>query len=213
MKVNHFIGNEEDNLHCFQCCYRMALKYLIGRDVSLQDSELETGFIKGKQTWAHAGLLSFLNQGLQVRLIEEFDYVNFSRNPYEYLRAYINNEEIFENILETSDLDKEKSLVSDCLADSHCVMETRTPSIADIDQYNTQDSIVIANVNYWRLLKKDGYDGHFVIIEKFNDKKVTLQNPGLPPIPSQIVETDDFLSAWKNNDGADLSNLIIVSRG
>lgn len=212
VKIREFIGNEEDNLHCFQCCYRMASKYLTDRKISLQESEVETNFIEGKQTWPHAGILSFLKHDLEVCVIDGFDYISFSDDPYEYLKKYINNTEIFNSILETSDLDKEKKLVSEILSNKRCCVETRIPTISDIQDNNTKDSIIIANVNYWTLLDKEGYDGHFVIIENISDDEVLLQNPGLPPLPSQAVKLENFLKAWKNDDGADLSNLIIVKR-
>lgn len=212
VKIKEFIGNEEDNLHCFQCCYRMAVRYLTGREVSLKESEVETNFIEGKQTWPHAGILSLLKQNLEVFVIDGFDYKRFSDNPYNYLKEYINNTEIFNSVLETSNLEKEKELVSKILSNEHCSVETRIPTISDIKNINTPDSIIIANVNYWTLLDKKGYDGHFVIIESVSDEEVILQNPGLPPLPSQVVKLENFLKAWKNDDGADLSNLIIVKR-
>lgn len=212
MKIEKFIGNEEDNLHCFQACYRMALHCLLGREVSLREAEYETGFISGKQTWPHAGILNFIQQGLSVRLIEKFDYKRFSEEPYDYLRINTNNDEIFESILKESDLDFEKELVSKFLSSDLCVVENRLPTGNDIKSYDNESSIIIANVNYWRLLKKEGYDGHFVIIEKYGEDNVILQNPGLPPVQNQVVPTEDFISAWKNDEGADFSNLIIVSK-
>ena len=73
-----FVRNE-DNVHCFQSCLSMVLQYLV-LDKRLEFEEVDsiTGYIEGNATWEMKGLLYLHQNGLDVRVINDFDYQRFS---------------------------------------------------------------------------------------------------------------------------------------
>src|ERR1035441_10682024 len=89
-----FVGNTDDDLHCFQAVIRMAWEGLKGEALTLEEGDRLTDFTPGLQTWPFAGILAFADSGAVVRNVENFDPNRFVVNPAsEILRQSGGDEE------------------------------------------------------------------------------------------------------------------------
>lgn len=210
MRNVKLISNLEDNNHCFQACFAMVLRTLKNPSFSMADSDRLTGFVEGRPTWPYKGMLELADEGLYVRYIEQFSQIAFVENPTETIKKHVKNENIAQAVINVSDFTKETELVKQCLSHPRILFEERKPDLQDIQEYLGLNSLLITNVNYFALIKEEGYNGHFVVIDEIINGNLRLQNPGLPPIADQIVPLDLFLEAWYSPN-ENLANLIVVS--
>jgi len=210
-KIKKFVPNEEDNLHCFQSCFKMVYDYFFNTDIPMSTVEKMTNFMPGKPTWPYAGMLSLANAGLTVLSIEAFDVHKFIEHPEKTIKDHVDDEEIAQFIINESILEKERKFAFQCIQHSNIIFDKKIPGIEDIKFLLEKDWIVIVNVNYYALLDEDKYYGHFVIVEDINSSKVLLQNPGLPPIQNQTVSIRKFINAWQYPN-ENLSNVLAINR-
>lgn len=211
IRVQHFVPNESDNLHCFQASFIMVVHALKGDLLSMADAELLTNFVPGRPTWPYKGLLSLADRGLFVRYTEEFPLDDFIADPAAAIRKHVEDDEIADQVIEVSDLPREIEFVRACREHPRISFDQRRPTLEDLKRMIESGALAIVNVNYWRLLEQDGYDGHFVVVEEVGPDTVRLQNPGLPPLADQNVPVEDFLAAWHYPNDR-LANIISVSR-
>lgn len=170
-----------------------------------------TGFVAGQQSWPFAGMLSLAGAGHRVRSIEDFDPRGFIENPAAEIRRQTGDDGITTHVLEVSDVEQQRKLVEECLASPNIAFDARIPDISDIRTATANPgTAVICNVNYLALAGKPGYNGHFVLIERFSGSSLRLQNPGLPPLENQDVPLNHFLKAWRGPENS-LANLLIAS--
>jgi len=152
-----------------------------------------------------------MDAGLKVTYLENFPINVFIKDPKKALMIQYGDKKIVKGMLDVLNFDVEVELARKCFKHQNMNFQQYSPDIEDIDNLLKTDSLLIANVNYWKLLGKDEYAGHFVIIEKKLGNVLTLQNPGLPPVQNQIVTVEQFIEAWHYpNKGA--SNIIAVKR-
>lgn len=208
-RVKRLIPNHDNN-HCFQACFAMVCEAFTNKPVPMEQAEALTNYIDKRPTWAYQGILSWAENGLYVKYIEQFSHHDFVADPAKTIRDHVQNEEIAEWIVSVSDLEKEVSLVRACMNHPNISFDVRQPSVEDIRSYIEDECLVVVNVNYYGLLGQDKYVGHFVVIEDVHDESITLQNPGAPPISSQIVSKEVFLRAWYSPNEK-LANMIVVS--
>src|SRR6266849_7594117 len=90
----NFVGNETDDLHCFQACIRMACQGLSGESLSLEDADRMTGFEPGRQTWPFVGMLSLAEARYDVRSIEDFNPKHFITDPEAEIRRHAGDAEL-----------------------------------------------------------------------------------------------------------------------
>ncbi len=209
----NFVGNETDDLHCFQACIRMACQGLSGESLSLEDADRMTGFEPGRQTWPFVGMLSLAEARYDVRSIEDFNPKHFITDPEAEIRRQAGDAEVGQHIIEVSDLGREVDLVARCLAHPNVTFESRPARLDDLEAaVALPGTAAICNVNYNALADKPGYTGHFVLIESASrDGAMRIQNPGLPPIEDQEVSIDKFLAAWGYGSES-MQNALIISR-
>lgn len=192
-----FVPNDEDNLHCFQASVRMAWQGLTGNEIGPAEAEELTGFEPGSQSWSFAGMLALANEGFELRSIEDFSPQRFADDPRSEIVRQTGDAGIADHIYEVSDVERQKELARECVASSNITFEERIPTYAELREIVAQPSVaVICNVNYRALVGENGYNGHFVLVTSADEHSVGLHNPGLPPIESQRVSAERFLSSW-----------------
>ncbi len=208
-KIIHFVPNEPDDNHCFQASFMMAVEALGGERLDMQAAERLTNFVADCPTWPYKGLLSLADRGLYVRYTEDFSLRRFITAPKELIFEHVNDPQIAEEVIRKSDFSVEAVFAQACLEHPQITIDERRPKLDDLKRELSLGSLAIVNVNYFRLLEKVGYAGHFVVVEAVDEEEVLLQNPGLPPIPNQRVAMATFLAAWHfPNDR--LANIIAI---
>ncbi len=198
ISLQQFCANTDDNLHCFQACYKMVYDYFHGTNISMEQAELDTGFIPGKASWQYRGLSNLATSGLDVIQMDDFPVSQFTENPENSLQAYTNNnQQVIDYIMNESDIDEAILSMKLYRYTSGITDITNQPTFDDIKRLLSLGYMLIVNVNSMALVGKQGYCGHFVIIDFIRDDVLTIHNPGLPPMYNQQIAKDDFLRAWE----------------
>ena len=209
-----FIPNEPDDLHCLQASVRMAWQGLTGSELSAEEAERLTGFVSAQQSWPFAAMLGLAERGLWIHYVEDFDPHGFTGDPESEIRRQSGDEEVVRHILEVSDVQQERARVQRCVEHPRITFDRRVPTLDDLGAaVNRQATGIICNVNYKALVGDDGYTGHFVLVDRIVEEGLRLQNPGLPPIPCQLVDIDRFCGAWKHPKETMGNALIVSSEG
>lgn len=208
-----FVPNQSDDLHCYQSAIRMAWEGTFGESISAETADRITAFHPGEQTWPFSGMLALAENGALVTNIEDFDARSFAADPATEIRRQAGgDEEIVQHVLSVSDAARQVEIVRDCLKHPGVSFDRRTPSFKDIRQVAQNPSAaIICNVNYCALVGKEGYNGHFVIIDEITDVSVKLQDPGLPPLRDHHVAIETFEQAWSSQDGAPANIIVCVA--
>ncbi len=149
--------------------------------------------LPGKWTWPTAAMLWMLDEGLDLLLIEEFDYAAFVDRGGDYLIERF-GEEVGQAQIAQSDLVQEVEIARRFMA--HAPLTYRLPTLVDLREQIDAGAVVIVNLNAALLHGREGYSGHFVVVVDVNDDTVRLHDPGLPPKPDLCVSIERFEKAW-----------------
>ena len=204
-----FFPNTGDGTHCFQAALMMTLAiHMPDRKFTYEELDAISQKLPGKWTWPTAAMLWMMENGLDVKLIEEFDYPAFVKDGEHYLIERF-GEEVGRSQAEHSDLAREIDISRRFM--EHAPLDYRSPTLADIKKQLRRDAVVIVNVNAAALHGSVGYSGHFVVICDVKKKSVVLHDPGLPAFPAFEVSHARFEAAWAYPTERD-RNLMAISR-
>ena len=204
-----FYPNTGDGTHCFQAAMRMALAALVPeREFSYEELDRISQKLPGRWTWPTAAMNWMIEGGLEIKLIEDFDYGDFAARGGDYLIERY-GEEVGRAQMEHSDVEFERGISREFAA--HAPVERRPAEIRDIKAEIDRGAVVIVNLNAAPLYGREGYSGHFVVVLDVADDRVRLHDPGMPPAPDREVTLDRFISAWGYPTERD-RNLMSISR-
>lgn len=194
MKKVPFYPNTKDNLHCYQACLRMVLKYFLpNKSFTYKQLDVMTGFKRDLWTWPIRGLISLLDLGFTIKVIEDFDYVEFTRIGSEYIRklygpVVAQEQEIHSNVKQAQkDLKKYLDRID---------YERRIPDIFEIKRFVNDGYLVGCNINAKSLRREKGYEGHFVVVFGVTSTHVTFHDPGFPAEKNKNVTMKKFICSW-----------------
>ena len=184
-----------DNTHCFQASLKMIVQYFWpDKDYSWEELDKITVKVEGLWTWPMAGLIWLQKQGVEVRIIELFNYKRFAQFGGEYLIDEY-GEEVGELQIKNSDIEQEKAIAKEFV--EKVTVQKSIPTINDLKDFLTQDYLIICNVNSRKLNNKEGYSGHFIVLKGFDDKHFIIHDSGpTPAFENRIVDFDLFKKAW-----------------
>jgi hypothetical protein len=189
-----FYPNTGDGTHCFQAALKMTLAYFSpDREFTYEELDEISQKVPGKWTWPTAAMLWLMQNGYELRLVEEFDYAEFAKRGSDYLIDK-SGHEVAEVQAENSDIDREREIAKNFV--QYAPLERRIPDLKDIKRYLEENWVVMCNVNSALLQDRHGYSGHFVVIIDVKDDEVVIHDPGLPPLPNLAVEKEVFEKAW-----------------
>lgn len=195
---NYFVANTSDELHCMQACYAMALFRATGERLTAEQAEGATGFRPGRRSWPFAAIASFASAGVPVRTVDQFDAVAFAADPIAEVQSwYPPDSEELARLIRESDLEREASYVREALASGVVEFEKRTPTWDELRAVAADPrTVVVARVNHRRLVHRDGYYGHFVIVDDVTADHVLTQDPGPPARRDHRYPVSTFREAW-----------------
>ena len=204
-----FFPNTGDGTHCFQAAMRMALAVLMPeREFTYDELDRISSKLPGKWTWPTAAMLWMLDNGLDVELVENFDYPRFAEEGGDYLISRY-GEEVGRAQIEHSDVERERTFALDFAG--RASVEVRTPTMGDLKSRLVRGDVVIVNINAASLEGQQGYSGHFVVVCDVGEDTVVLHDPGLPPRPELAVPITRFEMAWAYPTERD-RNLLAIRR-
>ena len=204
-----FFPNTGDGTHCFQASLMMAFGVVMP-DKKFTYDELDQISAKqpGKWTWPTAAMLWMLENGLEVKLIEDFDYKEFVERGEDYIVERYGRE-VGEAQAKNSDIERELDFSRRFM--KIAPLETRIPTLDDIQSELNRGAVVIVNLNSAILNDKNGYAGHFVVVTDINDEVIRIHDPGLPPHSDMEVPVKKFLDAWAYPGERD-KNILSIAR-
>ena len=187
----------------------MAWEGLFGEPLSADEADSLTQFQPDQQTWPWRGMLALAEKGAQVTNIENIDAETFVDDPAAALLKQLNGDRAtVDHILSVADVTRETGVVRDLLRHPSVSLLARTPTPDDLlSEIASPNTAVICNVNYRALVAEEGYNGHFVLVDRVSDGHVILQDPGLPPLDSHKVPLPQFVAAWQSPDPG-LANIL-----
>jgi hypothetical protein len=208
MKVP-FFANTGDGTHCFQASLMMALGVVMpDREFTYDELDEISAKEPGKWTWPTAAMLWMLENNLDVRLIEDFDYTAFVQRGEDYIIERY-GEEVGKAQAENSDIERELDYSRRFM--KIAPLEVRVPTLDDIRSELNSGAVVIVNLNSAVLNDSTGYAGHFVVVTDVGESTVKIHDPGLPPQPNMEIPIKKFLTAWAYPVDRD-KNLLAIAR-
>lgn len=189
-----FYPNEIDNLHCFQACLKMVLKYFWPeREFSKDELEKITAYNEKLLTWQMAGTLWMKNNGFEIRNIEVFDYGRFVQDGGKYLLEEF-GAEVGKIQIENGDIPQEQKFAAQYL--QKVEIEKRIPNLNDVKKLLQEGYLIICGVNSAALVERTDYLAHSIVVKGFENNFLIIHDPGLPPLENLKVNFDLFEKAW-----------------
>lgn len=194
MKKVPFFSNLPDGTHCYQAALKMVLTYFTNKEWSFETLDQLSGKLEGKWTWPTQSFIWLLNNGFEIKLIEEFSYQAFADEGKNYLIEKCGLE-VADAQEANSDLPREQKLALEFIQKGGAV-DLRIPTLQDLKSLLMDGYLTICNINANRLYNLTGYSGHFVLPIEISPIEILLHDPGLPPAPSTKVAPSVFEAAW-----------------
>lgn len=171
----------------------MVLTFFSGKEWPFETLDKISGKLSGKWTWPTLSMLWFLENGYEIKLIEEFDYLEFGKKGKGYLVEKC-GADVADAQEKNSDLAREQKLALEFHQKGK--IEFRIPAWEDLQNLLADGYLLILNVNAALMHGQKGYSGHFVVPVAVTDNEIILHDPGLPPTPSLTIGRDVFEAAW-----------------
>ena len=189
-----FFSNTPDGTHCFQAALAIVFaRFWPNRKFTFDELDNISAKQPGKWTWPTAAMLWMMDNGLEIKLIEDFDYEAFAARGEKYVIERC-GKEVGEAQIKNSVIAKELEFAKKFA--KIAPLDCRTPTFNDVKNLLSDGYLIICNINAALLVGREGYSGHFVVVYECDDKTLTIHDPGLPPRPSLKVNKKTFEKAW-----------------
>lgn len=189
-----FYPNTSDGTHCFQAALASAFGHIWpARSFSVEELDRISAKVPGKWTWPTAAMIWMIEQGLDIKLIEDFDYNDFAARGEEFLFERL-GPDVASAQIANSEISQELEFARTFA--KIAPLECRIPSFGDIERLLDEGFLLICNINAAALYGQEGYSGHFVVVFAHDEDTLTIHDPGLPPKPSLKVKRNAFVKAW-----------------
>jgi hypothetical protein len=192
MKPIPFYANHEDNHHCMLAVYRSVFDYFYDEKISWAELEALTGYEPKKAAWSLTIISYLTKRGMNIRMIEPFDYVRYYAIGESYLEEFFPSAEK-DWQLEHGNILEIRPLIPDFL--ERVKYELKKPTLEDIDSMLVEDRLVILTLDSRVLNDKPGYFSHAVLVIKDAGDHYIIHDPGLPPQPSRHVSKQKLYAA------------------
>lgn len=200
MRRTKFVPNEKDAIHCLQACLRMAYETQTGMALTSIDADKITGFKEGLHTWPFRMMHTMAEMGFEVIDVTLFDYEGFANDTKAWTEKRYGSSDRWEYFQKISDMKQAAQDANACIQNTNIKLANRIATLDDIKLLNQDGFTTICGLNYYDLVQRDGYSGHFVVVENVEVASVTIQDPGPPAQPDWQVPIVRFMNAWTNPD-------------
>lgn len=197
MKKVPFYPNHDDDMHCQMAAYSSILDYFLEKRLSWEELEQLTGYKSGKTAWTIEALPKMAAMGLDIRMIEPFDYKKYLAVGEKYLHTLYRPEEI-DWYKKNSNLVEMKKFIPEFEgAINH---ECRKASLNDIDNMLNEGRLVFITLNSQTLNGKAGFVAHVILVIGKQGNKYIAHDSGLPPRPSRKISSMKLLESMGGKD-------------
>lgn len=172
--------------------YGSIFDYFYNEKLGWPELEKLTSFKPGKAAWSLTIISYLAERGMDIRMIEPFDYARYYNTGEPYLDEFFtlvekNWQLKHGNILEI------RPLIPDFL--EKVKYELKRPTTEDIDSMLAEERLVFVTLDSRALNDKPGYFSHAVLIIGDNGDSYIIHDPGLPPQPNRRVSKQKLYAA------------------
>ena len=201
-----FYKNDKTGLQCYQVAMEVPLKHFLNKDFTLDDLDKLTGRKGAFCTYTAQVAPALYDLGLDVKYYSPVD-PSPQLGGEKYIREHFGKEA--EEYLRLTDMDAMMGAVRNLL--KYDIFEKKKLSLEEICEHIANGHVVIALIDYYKLIGKEGgYQGHVVVLTGFDKENIDLHQPGPgSPQANMKVTKERFMDSW-NALGTD-NDLIIVS--
>ncbi|MFI5275465.1 MAG: RluA family pseudouridine synthase [Candidatus Saccharimonadales bacterium] len=161
MEIVPFYPNHEDGMHCMLAAYRSVIAYFLHRELTWDELEELTGYTLNRAAWTIKALVDMQDMGLDIRMIEPFDYRRYLKEGEPYLHELYSSEEV-EWYLANSNVKDIQSFIPKFLERVKYVC--RRARMADIDSMLNENRLVFVTVNAQTLNDMEGFTSHALLV-------------------------------------------------
>jgi len=192
-----FYPNHPDDNHCAVACYRMILEYFLDKKTNWLEADKFTGFKNHKAVWTMEALLKSVQLGLDIRMIDPFDYQKYYEIGDDYLKTIWSTEEMAWQKKHAQPIRRE--LIPEF--SEKIEREVRSPSLDDLDEMLDEGRLVFLTIDSG-VLNNHRYTSHAALAIGKTDKFYIIHDPGLPGRPNRRVSREKLWRAMggKNNN-------------
>jgi hypothetical protein len=182
-----FYPNHEDNMSCMLAVYASMVDYFLHKKLSRQELIGITGYRSGIAAWSVTALINLAKMGLDIKMIEPFDYERYLREGRNYLKEYYKPEELewTENHSNILEMGKDIPVFLESIS-----YQKRRPRLGDFDEMLAGGRLVFVTVNSRALNYNPGYVSHAILVIRKEGDDYIVHDPGLPPHPNRRVSKE-----------------------
>lgn len=195
MKIDIPYFQQPDNSHCFQACLKMILKYFFPKkDFTWKELDKICKKKKDKWTWPFAALVELKKMGLDVKYYDNFDFILFSKNGYDYLRKKFPSD-VAETQINMSDMESEIKNARIMIDEG--IGKNIKVKFDEIENLFEEGFVIKVAINSCIIHGMEGYASHSVVITDIENDFVTINDPD-PNRGSKDMKVNKelFIKSW-----------------
>ncbi len=168
-----FYLNTEDNAHCAPAVFKSLIEYFMNETLSWLEMDELGHSVPGKGTWTAPYHLKLAQGGVEVVIIEQFDYKKFAKDGLQYLETLGEKGEFYINHSNWSEsLSSIKPFIDRVRVRNH------NAHIGEIDELLEGGYLVGVELNSKVINGKDGFTLHYVLVKSKQGDDYIINDPG-----------------------------------
>jgi len=187
-----FYPNHEDDMHCEMSVYASILDFFLGKKYSWEQLEKLVGFKEGKAAWTVQPLPKMTELGLDISMIEPFDYQRYLKEGEKYLHTLYSQEEIDWYKKNSNILEMQKFIPKFLKTVNH---QMRRATLVDVDAMLKQGRLIFMTVNSRALDDSPCFASHAILVFDKDGDDYIAHDPGLQPKPYRKITPDKLWAA------------------
>ena len=182
-----------DDVHCMECTMRSVLQYFEpDREFTRDNVNKLTNKIEGKCSWPYFCMKSLLDNGYKIKFITPFGIHHIIEKGFKYHLINTQGEENAVNTIAISPpIDDIETACAEIINHKNLIEIEKISEVSDIRDMLKDGYLINSMIDARALNKRDGYNGHSVLIYAMDDTHIYFHDSGLPPIPNR-KETIEF---------------------
>jgi len=176
----------------------MVLEYFLDKKMNWHEADEFVGYKNHKAVWTMQGLLKSARLGLDIKMIDPFDYQKYYDIGDDYLKTIWSDEEMAWQKKHAQPIRRE--LIPEF--SDKIQREVRSPELKDLDKMLDEERLVFLTINSRVMQNRKGFVSHAVLVIRRTKNFYIIHDPGLPPRPYRRVSREKLWRAMggKNNN-------------
>lgn len=162
-----------DNNHCVTAVFKSLFEYYCDEKYSWEQLDKLGRAVENKGTWTAPYHLQLAKNGVNVKIIEPFDYQALVKDGLEYLKTLGKAGEYYIN---RSNWHEVLPLIDEFL--EKVEHEKRKAHIEEIDQYLRTKHLVAIELNSRAINNIEGFVLHYVLVKSKENDDYVINDPG-----------------------------------